>query len=299
MACRHPNHREPFTLPIELRHPVVPGYVRAWVARQAGVLVVRVRRLAGASSAAVHAVYLADGTRLVLRRYVWRGFLDDEPLAPLREVDALGFAATHRLPAPAVVAADLTGGDIGDGIPALLMTYLPGRAVPNPDVGSLAETLAAIHDTDPDSYPHDYFPWNRDRTTGPPAGATRPGLWERAIALWHDATPHERPAFIHRDYHPGNILWRRRSLTGVVDWVNACRGPIGCDLATCRGNLVDLAGPAVADQFIAAYTTLTGKRLHPYWELAGILEDDHTDTTPARLAEQEASMARAVAAMSG
>src|SRR5205823_12280001 len=88
---RHPNHREPCSLPVELRNPVVPGEVRAWVARQAGAPVVRVRRLAGASSAAVHAVHLADGTRLVLRRYLWRGFLDDEPLAPRREVDALGF----------------------------------------------------------------------------------------------------------------------------------------------------------------------------------------------------------------
>jgi aminoglycoside phosphotransferase (APT) family kinase protein len=242
---------------------------------------------------------LADGNRLVLRRYVWLGFLDDEPIAPRREVDALGFAAAHHLPAPALVAADLTGGDIGDGIPALLMTWLPGRAVPDPDEGLLAQTLAAIHDIDPAGYPYHYFAWNRDRTTAPPAGAARPRLWERAIALWHDATPSYRPVFIHRDYHPGNVLWRRRALGGVVDWVNACRGPIGCDLATCRGNLVDLAGPAVADRFIAAYTTLTGERLHPYWEMAGILEDDLAEATPAHLAQQEANLARAMAAISG
>jgi aminoglycoside phosphotransferase (APT) family kinase protein len=277
----------------------VPDHVRAWVARQSGAPVVRVTRLAGASSAAVHAVRLADGTRLVLRRYVWRGFLDDEPIAARREVDALGFAAAHHLPAPTLVAADLTGGDIGDGIPALLMTWLPGRAVPDPDVGLLAQKLAAIHDTDPAGFPYRYFAWNRDRTTGPPAGAPRPRLWERAIALWHDATPSYRPVFIHRDYHPGNVLWRRRALSGVVDWVNACRGPIGCDLATCRGNLVDLAGRAVAERFIAAYTTLTGERLDPYWEMAGILEADLADATPVELAQQEACLARAVAAISG
>jgi aminoglycoside phosphotransferase (APT) family kinase protein len=153
----------------------------------------------------VHAVFLAEGTRLVLRRYLWPGFLDDEPFAARREADALGFAAAHHLPAPTLVAADLTGGDIGDGIPALLMTYLPGRAA-DPDVGLLAQTLAAIHDTAPAGYPYHYFAWNRDRTTGPPAGAARPQLWERAIALWHDATPDYRPVFVHRDYHPGNVL---------------------------------------------------------------------------------------------
>jgi hypothetical protein len=85
----------------------------------------------------------------------------------------------------------------------------------------------------------------------------------------------------------------------VVDWVNACRGPIGCDLATCRGNLVDLAGRAVAERFIAAYTTLTGERLHPYWEMAGILEDDYAEATPAHLARQETNLARTMAAISG
>jgi aminoglycoside phosphotransferase (APT) family kinase protein len=299
MAWRHPNHRQVSSLPVELRRPAVPDHVRAWVARQTVGPVVGVRRLAGASSAAVHALYLADGNRLVLRRYLWPGFLDDEPLAPQREVDALSFAGVHHLPAPALVAADITGGDIGDGIPALLMTCLPGRAVPNPDVVMLAETLAAIHDTDPAAYPHHYFAWNQEGTTRPPAGAARPRLWERAIALWHNATPSYRPVLIHRDYHPGNVLWRRRALSGVVDWVNACRGPIGCDLATCRGNLVDLVGPVVADRFVATYTALTGEPLHPFWEMAGILEGDYADATAAELARQEASLARAVTALSG
>ena len=296
---RHPNDRDPSSLPVELRRPTVPDHVRAWVARQAGAPVVRVRRLAGASSAAVHAVLLADGSRLVLRRYVWPGFLDDEPDAPAREVDALAFAAIHHLPAPIVVAADLTGGDTGEGLPALLMSHVPGRAEANPDMAVLAETLAAIHDTDPAGYPHDYFAWNVERMTGPPPGAIRPALWETAISVWRDARPVYRSAFIHRDYHPGNVVWRGGRVTGVVDWVNACRGPIGCDLVTCSGNLVDLAGPAAAARFIAAYTALAGETLDPYWELAAILEDDHDTACPARVAEQEAALVRAVAALRG
>ena len=40
------------------------------------------RRLPGASTAAVHRLDLADGSAVVLRRYVWRWALVYEPLAP-------------------------------------------------------------------------------------------------------------------------------------------------------------------------------------------------------------------------
>jgi Phosphotransferase enzyme family len=136
---RHPNQRDVASLPAELRRTTVPPAVRAWVERNAGVRIARVRRLAGASSTAVHGLYTTDGTRLVLRRYVWPGFLAAEPVAPRREVDALRFGAAHGLPVPEVVAADTTGVEIGDGVPALLMGFLPGRAVPAPDAGRLAE----------------------------------------------------------------------------------------------------------------------------------------------------------------
>src|SRR5687768_2596856 len=111
---RHPNQRTVSSLPTELRRTSVPEPVRAWVQREAGSAVERVRRLQGASSAALHRLDLADGTRLVLRRYVWRGFLDAEPDAPGREADALRLADRHGLPVPAIVAADLTGADVGD-----------------------------------------------------------------------------------------------------------------------------------------------------------------------------------------
>lgn len=42
--------------------------------------------------------------------------------------------------------------------------------------------------------------------------------------------PQVKPCFIHRDYHPTNILWVDDKVSGVVDWVNACRGPAGIDI---------------------------------------------------------------------
>jgi aminoglycoside phosphotransferase (APT) family kinase protein len=292
----HPNGRAAASLPPELRRTTVPPAVRAWVERRAGVRIVRVRRLPGASSTAVHGLYAADGTRLVLRRYVWPGFLDDEPLAPRREVEALRFASAHGLPVPDVVAADFAGADIGDGVPALLMTFLPGRAVAAPDVHRLAEVAAAIHATDPEEFGHDYFPWFTGTTVGPPRTARWPRLWEVAIGLWHDAAPEFRPTFIHRDFHPGNVLWWRGRPSGVVDWANACAGPWGCDVATCRANLVDLAGGRAADEFLAAYESLTGDAFSPYWDMACILENGASFWTPSQVAASEPRLARAVAA---
>jgi Ser/Thr protein kinase RdoA (MazF antagonist) len=296
---RHPNQRALSSLPRELRRTTVPPAVRAWVHRATGLSVVRVKRLAGASSTAVHRLELSDGSRLVLRRYSWPGFLADEPVAPRREVDALGFAFARGLSVPEVVAADATGSSIGDDVPAVLMSFVPGRAVAVPDLRRLAEVAASIHDTSPDGFEHEYFRWYEGTTTGPPSGTSRPKLWETAIELWTERMPAYRPAFIHRDYHPGNVLWLRGEPTGVVDWANACRGPRGCDIAHCRSNLVQLAGQEAADRFVREYESITGETHHPYWAIASILEHGPSRWTPAELSVWEPDLARAVSAMRG
>ena len=108
--------------------------------------------------------------------------------------------------------------------------------------------------------------------------------------------PAYAPTFIHRDFHPGNVLWARGRVSGVVDWVNACAGPRGCDVATCRANLADLAGDRAADDFRAAYEALTGEAFHPYWDMACILENGPSCWTPEQVAASEPDLARAVAA---
>lgn len=292
--ARHPNRRSRDSLPVELRRVTVSPASRAWVAAETGATVLRARRLPGASSSAVHRLDLSDGRTVVLRRYVWRYFLDLEPVAPQREVDALGFARGHGLPVPEVLAADLAGDATGDGVPSIVMTFLPGRAVGVPDLDALAGVAAAVHDVDPAGFGHEYFPWYREATTGPPPSATRPDLWDAAIAVWRDRMPAYRPRFIHRDFHPGNILWSRGRCAGVVDWVEACRGPWGCDVAHCRSQLMLLAGPEAADRFLAAYQALTGRTLDPYWELASVLEHCPSDYDPETITRSEHRLERAL-----
>jgi Ser/Thr protein kinase RdoA (MazF antagonist) len=228
--------------------------------------------LDGASSAALHRLDLHDGSRVVVRRYVWHGYVEAEPDAPGREVDAVSYAASHGLAVPEVSACDLQGHEVGDGIPVILMTYLPGRPVAVPDLEALAEAAAAVHAVDPDGFGHEFLPWYEDEMVTPPPLTTRPALWEQAIDVWMRALPPNRPAFIHRDFHPGNVLWSQRRLSGIVDWASACRGPIGCDIAHCRANLRYLADPMTADRFVRTYTSLTGIELDPFWVVAGHLE---------------------------
>jgi hypothetical protein len=290
----HPNQRRLSSLPVELRRPPVPEAVRSWIARETGAAVVRIRRLPGASSTAVHGLYLSNGTRLALRRYVWPGFLEDEPVAPVRELEALRFAFSRGLQVPEVLAADPTGEEVGDGVPGLSMSFLPGRAVGVPDLDRLAEVAASIHDVAPEGFSHDYFPWYQSTTHAPPAAARTPALWEKAIETWLEAMPTYQPRFVHRDFHSGNVVWTRRKLSGVVDWANACRGPWGCDIAHCRDNLITLSGQEAADRFLDAYESVTGRTYHPYWEIASVLEHGPSHRTPQHVANSEKRLDQAL-----
>jgi Ser/Thr protein kinase RdoA (MazF antagonist) len=106
--------------------------------------------------------------------------------------------------------------------------------------------------------------------------------------------PAYHQTFIHRDFHPGNVLWSRGQSTGVVDWADACRGPWGCDAAHCRAMLIQLAGPEAADRFLDAYESLTGWKLDPYWEIASVLEHGPSHWNPVTVDESEPRLERAL-----
>jgi Ser/Thr protein kinase RdoA (MazF antagonist) len=269
--------------------------VRAWVERELGAAVAAWRRLPGATTSAVHRLRLADGRSVVLRRYVWRWVLEDEPEVSQREVDALEFAAAQGLAVPEVLAADVDGSAVGDGVPALLMSLVPGRVVPLPDLRAFAGVAAGIHAVDAGSFPHTYGPWYVGTVDRAPAGASEPALWVRAIEIWRSGVPAHRRGLAHRDFHPGNVLWRR-GRAHVVDWTSACAGPWGCDIAHARDNLIRLSGFEAADDFLSAYLDLTGEAYDPFWEIASVLEHSVESFTPERVAASEQRLRPAVAA---
>jgi aminoglycoside phosphotransferase (APT) family kinase protein len=243
--------------------------------------------------------------RFVLRRFVDAEWLGREPDLAAREAEALALLEATPLATPPLIAVDKTAEHCD--VPAVLMSRVPGRPSAAPDdldgfVGRLAEPLPIVHETAlpasaaiPDYRPY-YLEEARRGELRPPAETRARSSWERAIEV-HAAPPPsgERAVFLRRDYHPGNILWQHGLVTGIVDWVNASRGPIDADVAHCRVNLAVAYRPHAADRFLAAHRALTGARdYHPYWDVVvavGMLpEHPHAVTA-------DAFVARAVAAL--
>ena len=217
---------------------------RRWALAASGSeQIVRAEPLHGgiSSSITVLTVRAEDGSvrELVLRE------IDRPPWsdagAELIEREA---ATLIRLAASVVPAPRLVGWDPGvqSRRPSLLMTRLAGAPrLADPDLEALARTLVAIHEVQPDTLPQDVEVW------------VDPADWR---------TPEWAPAdgvFLHRDYHPGNVLFDGDVVSGVVDWVETSWGPADVDVAHCLTNLVLLCGGATAARWPAAYSVAGGK----------------------------------------
>jgi aminoglycoside phosphotransferase (APT) family kinase protein len=76
-----------------------------------------------------------------------------------------------------------------------------------------------------------------------PGGA----LWDRAVDVLRSHPPSYEGSFLHRDFHPGNMLFTGAGaelhVTGVVDRVATSWGPADLDVAHCSTALALLHGP--------------------------------------------------------
>jgi aminoglycoside phosphotransferase (APT) family kinase protein len=70
---------------------------------------------------------------------------------------------------------------------------------------------------------------------------------------------------VHDDFWPGNTIWSRQRLTGVVDWGEAKIGDPRLDVGQCRVDLAMMLGPDAADAFLRAYAATTGDELSSMW----------------------------------
>lgn len=123
---------------------------------------------------------------------------------------------------------------------------------------------------------------------------------QQAAEIFHASPPTAAPdAFIHRDFHPGNVLWQQGKVTGVVDWQSASTGPAVMDVGHCRVNLFRY-GLDAADQFTASWEELTGARYHPWADIITIIGflDGIRDERPSDHAALEEALARAVTELS-
>jgi aminoglycoside phosphotransferase (APT) family kinase protein len=266
-----------------------PGSAVAWVESQLEARVVAIRALNGGTSSAVHALSLATptGRRLdvVLRRYVL-DWVEEEPWAPGNEATVLTLLEpVASVPAPRLLAADLDGRV--DGTPMIVMSALTGDIVWEPAsleswLRRLAEVLPAIHDVSVSSELRDWAPYPPEPGLMPPPWTKHPWAWERALEAYAGPPPRSDRVFLHRDFHPGNVLWSDGQITGVVDWVSSCVGPPEEDVSHCRVNLAQHHGQAEADRFLACWQDITGRRdYHPYWDLTNVVSMVSEEPDPA------------------
>jgi aminoglycoside phosphotransferase (APT) family kinase protein len=249
----------------------------SWVERTTGGRVLSTAALRGGNSSAVHAVSVLDraGRRstVVLRRYVREELNAEEPDMAAREARALEFVERAEIPTPTLLACDPGGGEVGE--PAVLMTRLPGRVEWAPRdldrwLDRLVTPLLAVHALDPPTRGfRPYAPYEQ-QSDEPPPWSSRRELWARAIEVARAPAPPGRAGYVHRDYHPGNVLWRRGVVTGVIDWQSASIGLPSVDVGHCRLNLCRY-GLEVADDFTRRYEAASGLSYHPWGDVVAIV----------------------------
>ncbi len=255
---------------------------RAWVAKHIGNdrSVADSRLLSGGWSSQMRRLTLDDGSDLVQRTLVKPFFRHAGSGLLAREASVLTLLEGQEgVPAPEFVAVDATAEHCDH--PTLLMSALPGRVRVDEDdldrrLDLLAAQLVRIHGVVPDDRPRTYQAWTSPEHIRPPVGR----LGERAVDMIRRDPPSYEGCFLHRDFHPGNVLFTGAGpglrITGVVDWVEASCGPADLDVAHCSTALALLHGPRHGLDFRERYEAHGGRDLadgadHLYWRLLDAL----------------------------
>ncbi|KOT33963.1 aminoglycoside phosphotransferase [Streptomyces caelestis] len=292
------------------------GATRAWVEKELSEAerIEDVARLRGGWTSEMRRLDVCgpDGRRsLVLRSFVKPFYARHAESLLAREAAVLRLLGGTDVPAATLVAADPTAQHCDH--PSLLMTLLPG-AVRLGDEGAdrraelLARQLLRIHrlPVTAEARPRAYQAWTSPERVRPPETTDRPELWQRAVDVIRREPPAYRACFLHRDFHPGNVLFAGDGdglrISGVVDWVETSWGPADLDVAHCSTALALLhgvsAGMDFAERYVAAGGTPAEDRAaHLYWRLLDALafapdaekvavpwrEVGRADLTPTRL----------------
>ncbi|WP_326579775.1 aminoglycoside phosphotransferase family protein [Actinacidiphila glaucinigra] len=312
-----------------------PGWkaTRAWVQRHLrdGEHVESAERLRGGWTSQMRRLRVTgpgEGRQLVLRSFVKPFYLRHAEGLLTREARILKLLGPTAVPAAEFHAVDATAEHCDH--PSLLMSHLPGGVrLQDAEAGArawlLARQLVRIHGlyVGEEDRPRTYQAWTAPERVRPPEGTSRPDLWARAVDVIRRDPPAHEGGFLHRDFHPGNVLFTGHGghlrITGVVDWVETSWGPADLDVAHCATALALLHGPAAGMRFADLYTAAGGNLAespgaHLYWRLLDALafapdaekvavpwrELGRGDLTPAALATRlEAYIAALLARYGG
>lgn len=232
-----------------------------------------VRRLRGGLGTATHVVTLRRRSGglydVVLKRY------REGDKSPAIDWSRLLYADRLPVPSPEPLAFDADGEWFG--APAFVTAKLPGRPELHFDdpvrlYEQIAETILRIASAPTSRLPAAVRRPPIARVWKPPEGLRRTPLVEQAVAKILQLRPRalsQECVMSHGDLHPGNMLWSRRRLSGLVDWGSANLSYRTRDVVYCRTELAILFGVREADRFLATYERVAGKTLEHVrvWDL--------------------------------
>jgi len=234
---------------------------------------------------AAHVVMLdvakPDGSRerLVVRRHRPRDLANNPDIAR-DELRLLALLAAEGVAAPRPIHHEPAG---LFETPCLVVTHVDGTpAEVHPDPAALVDAmalyLARLHRVDGDRQALAFLPRTEDwlaetLATAPavPDETLSETRIRQALASLPPLTLRHRPALLHGDFWPGNIIWRDGRIAGVIDWEDAAVGDPVADLANARLELAWLMGPEYAERLTDRYVAATDGAIAldelPRWDL--------------------------------
>lgn len=260
-------HDKPFQ---QIAQRIAPGgaLLRAWP-------------LTGGVSAQVTALEIgrADGQplRAIVRQH-GPADLRRNPHVAADEFRLLRLLRERGLAAPEPYHYDETGALLPS--PYIAIEYVEGSTELPPGeepVHQMAEQLARIHAIDGAGPQLAFLPRFADRAAAQPALGAEPDDARRirdALASAWPIPDRNRPALLHGDFWPGNMLWRAGRLAAVIDWEDAAVGDPLADLANSRLEIMWALGRDAMELFTREYLAASPANMRhlPDWELYAALK---------------------------
>jgi len=190
----------------------------------------------------------------------------------MQEFEILRLVESAGIPAPRPILLDATGEFCG--VPAMVMSYLPGRPpFPTKNIArwtdGLARVLLSVHAVTPEWFDLSWLgvrlgdgmrgtiaEW-RDEAQTDPLAAEMHSVLDAEL----DRIDFSAPTLVHDDYWSGNTVAYHGRIIGIVDWTTAEVGDPRTDVSECRIDLVLSHGIDVADALHHDYERLAGLSL--------------------------------------
>jgi len=243
-----------------------------------------------------------DIQEIVLREYTDQEWLEMEPDIAFKEAENLTQVDKLTVTTPYLIASDPTSEQTT--WPSLLMSKVEGEVILNSSytedwIDELAEALYLIHQAVHITSSSTYFRYFDPIIPVQAKWSACPENWQRMMNyLAHTPVPETMSTFIHRDFHPTNVLFTNKKVSAVVDWPNACMGPKQVDIGHCRWNLAMLFDQSAADDFLKAYKKIDPNLAYPpYWDLemlSNIFVEDKPEVYGGWLAYERTDLTEAL-----